>query len=225
MRSTQYFSGPMFRGDLKTKDMEFISIVNGKTLINCQRPNSSGEKWSCTKGDIEQIGTVMGVAKIKVRDQKLKKLKKTGRFIGRSCQYYHRNLTLDINVMGITTTSKSSDRLCVDQSIRVPVNTFAYQMMTLLRGSMSKKDMKKFLSEAEKIDGLLLYQESQVDASTQVELVQSVAKIFGGDSRAKQKSTVITKTLSVNKKRLPKSLFQLPRDVDQVTDLTKKSAP
>jgi len=221
MHTTQYFAGSMFRSEVKTKDMEFISIVKGKTLTTCQKLREPGEKWNCTVGETAQIEAIMGAAKIKVRENTTKKLRKTGRFIGRSCQFYHRNMTFDVSVLGVTTSSKSSDRICVDPSLQIPVEASAYLSMDLLRGSLSKKDMKKILQEARKMNGVILYQKSEINTSSQVELVQSIAKAFGGDAKANEKSTVITKTVSINKRRLPKSLFQLPRDVDQVTDLTK----
>jgi len=220
---TLYMSGSLFRIDMKTKDADLISIFKNPQIITCQKPRNSSEKGSCAIADIAQAKELMGMTTIQVKEHETKKLQQTGRFIGRSCQYYQRKLALDVSAMGVMTSSKTRDKYCVDQSLKIPVEFIAYQLNSILGGTMTKKQLKEFVSKEENSAGLILYQKSDGDSKTQVKVVQSVAKIFGGDTRTNGKSTIITKTISVKKMQIPKSRFQMPPGDYEVVDFTKKN--
>ena len=222
---TQYLSGSLFRIDIKTKDTELISIFKNPKIISCQKPRNSSEKGSCTIVDIAQAKAVLGMTTIQVNEHETKKLEQTGRFIGRSCQYYQRKLALDVSMMGVMTSSKTLDKYCVDHSLKIPVEFIAYQLNSALGATMTQKQLKEFVSKEENAAGLTLYQKSEVDSKSQVKVVQSVAKIFGGDTRTDGKSTIITKTISVKQMQIPKSRFQIPLADYEVADFTKKNAP
>jgi hypothetical protein len=221
--ATQYLSGALFRLDMLTKDTEIISIIKDSTIISCQKLRDSSEKGQCTITDMAQAEAVLGMTSIKVKDHELKKLKKTGKFIGRSCEYYQRKLTLDISVMGVATLSKTLDKFCVDKSVKVPVDALVYQLISILRGTMTKKQLDEYISKEENSVGMLLYQRSQIQAKSQVKAVQSIAKVFGGDTRTNEKSTTITKTTSLKETRIPKSRFNIPTRGYEFTDFRKKS--
>jgi len=222
---TQYLSGSLFRFDMKTKDTELISIFKNPKIMTCQKPRHSSEKGSCTIVDIAQAKAVLGMTTIQVKEHETKKIDQTGRFIGRSCQYYQRKLALDVSMMGVMTSSKTLDKYCVDQSLKMPVEFIAYQINSALGATMTQKQIKEFVSKEENAAGLTLYQKSEVDSKSQVKVVQSVAKIFGGDTRTNGKSTIITKTISVKKIQIPKSRFQIPLGDYEVVDFTKNNGP
>lgn len=222
---TQYLSGSMFRIDMKTKDTELISIFKNPKIITCQKLRNSREKGSCTIADIAQAKALIGMATIEVKEHETKKLEQTGRFIGRSCQYYQRKLALDVSIMGVMTSSKTIDKYCVDKSLKIPVEFIAYQLNSALGGTMAKKQLNEFISKEENAAGLILYQKSEVDSKSQVKAVQSMAKMFGGDARTNGKSTIITKTISVKQIQIPESRFQIPLGDYEVVDFTKKNAP
>lgn len=222
---TNYLSGPLFRVDIKTKDTELISTFKNPQIITCQKPRNSSEKGSCTIIDIAQAKAVLGMTTIQVKEHETKKIQQTGRFIGRSCQYYQRKLALDVSMMGVMMSTKTRDKYCVDQSLKIPVEFIVYQLNSTLGGTMTKKQLNEFVSKEENSTGLILYQKSEVDSKSQVKVVQSVAKIFGGDTRTNGKSTIITKTISVKEMRIPKSRFKIPLGDYEVADLTKKDGP
>ena len=222
---TQYLSGSLLRIDIKTKDTELISIFKNPKIISCQKPRNSSEKGSCTIADIAQAKELIGMTTIQVKEHETKKLEQTGRFIGRSCQYYQRKLALDVSAMGVMTSSKTLDKYCVDQSLKIPVEFIAYQLNSALGATMTQKQLNEFVSKEENSAGLILYQKSDVDSKIQVKVVQSVAKIFGGDTRTNGKSTNITKTISVKQMQIPKSRYKIPLGDYEVVDFTKKNGP
>lgn len=221
--STQYFADSMFRMDMMTKDEKYISIIKNQTVINCQKRRDSDDKGQCTIGNLAQANAVLGMATINIKEYDVKRLNETGKFAGRKCQFFQSKMAIDIKVIGVTTSTKSNDKFCVDQSLKVPVEFIAYQVMSTLRGSMSKKQFDDFIEKAKTVDGLVIYSKATSDVKTQIDVVQSAAKIFGGDSRSANKSSVIRETVSVKKTRIPKSKFQIPKGEYDVQDLTKES--
>lgn len=222
--STQYFSDSMFRMDMMTKDIKYISIIKNQTVINCQKRRDSDDKGQCTIGNLAQANALLGLAEINIREYDVKRLNQTGKFAGRNCQFFRTKMAMDIKILGLTTSSKSNEKLCVDQSLKVPVEFIAYQLMSTLRGSMSKKQFDDITAKAKIMNGLVIYSKVTGHAKTQVDLVQSAAKIFGGDSRSDDKSVVVREALSVKKTRIPKSQFQIPKGEYDVQDLTKENA-
>jgi len=221
--TTQYLSGSLFRFDMVTKDTKIISIIKDSAIISCQKHHDSSEKGLCTITDMDQAEALVGMATIQVKEHEVKKLRKTGRFIGRTCEFYERTLALDVSVMGIMTSTKNLDQFCVDKSLKVPVEALVYQLISMLRGTMTRKQLSKYMSKEENSVGVILYQKSQTQAKSQVKAVQSIAKVFGGDTRTYEKSVIITKTASVKQTQIPKSRFNMPTRGYEVNDFRKKN--
>jgi hypothetical protein len=222
--STLYFADSMFRMDMITKDIKYISIIKNQTVINCQKRRDSDDKGQCTIGNMGQANALLGLAEINIREYDVTRLNQTGKFAGRNCRFFRTKMAMDIKLLGLTTSSKSDEKLCVDHSLKVPVEFIAYQIMSTLRGSMPKKQFDDITAKAKIMDGLVIYSKVTGHAKTQVDLVQSAAKIFGGDSRSNDKSVVVREVLSVKKTRIPKSQFQIPKGEYDVQDLTKENA-
>jgi hypothetical protein len=220
---TQYLSGSLFRFDMVTDDTDIMSIIKDSAIISCQKRRTSSEKGLCTITDMDQAEALVGMATIQVKEHEVKKLPKTGRFIGRNCEFYQRTLALDVSVMGVMTSTKALDQFCVDKSLKVPVETVVNQLISTLRGTMTKKQLKEYMSKEENSVGVILYQKSQTQAKSQVKAVQSIAKVFGGDTRAYEKSVIITKTTSVKQTQIPKSRFNMPTRGYEVNDFRKKN--
>lgn len=222
--STLYVSDSMFRMDMMTKDTKYITIFKNQTIISCQKRRDSNDKGQCTIGNMAQANAILGMASINIREYDVKRLNQTGKFTGRKCQFFLSKMTVDVKLMGITTSSKSNEKLCVDQSLKVPDQFIAHQVMSTLRGSMPKKQIDNLIAKAKIMDGLVIYSQVTGNAKTQIDVVQSAAKIFGGDSRSDNKSVAVREVVSVKQTRIPKSRFEIPKGEYVVQDLTKENA-